>query len=434
MEEYNENKQSPETGAEEEEVSPAPAPQPTEEKKKEAPKFGIGILVGVLIALAVVMLAVIPLFLIFFRGRIGTGSVSADDVEKVETIETYLKKYSLFDVEEEEYGDGMASGLLASTGDKYARYYDKDEFRMLLDDSKGVYSGIGVNVIENEKKQIIVIHVNAGSPAEEAGIREKDQIIEVDGRKDFKDLDELVKAVRGEEGTSVDLVIKRGKKKLPMTLERRNINSQTIEYEMLDGGIGYIRMLEFDAISVEQFNTAIDELERLGATSLILDLRDNPGGDYDTVMQMADRVLPKGVIAHVINKNGDDKVERSDEEHQITLPMAVLINENSASASELFSGAIKDYGIATLVGKTTYGKGVIQSIFRLYDGSGMKFTTEEYLTPNKNHIDGVGVSPDIEVDIPESAYDDGVLSREEDAQLQTAIEVLQGGALVSAQQ
>ena len=400
-------------------------------EQKAPPKFGTGIFVGVLIALAVVMLIAVPVFVLLMRGRVGSGSVTAEEQEKIDTIEKYLDNYYLYDIEEEDYVDGIARGLLSSTEDKYAKYYDKEEFSMLLEESAGVYSGIGVNVIEDEKGQVVVLRTYEGSPAAEAGIREKDVIVEVDGEKDFEDLDALVKKVRGEEGTSVNLVIKRGKEEIPMTLERRNIDMQTVEYEMLDGSIGYIQLLEFDTISVEQFDKAINDLVEQGATSLILDLRDNPGGDYDTVMKMADRVLPEGVIAHVINKNGEVKEERSDEEHKITLPMAVLINENSASASELFSGAIKDYGIATIIGKTSYGKGVIQSIFRLSDGSGMKFTTEEYLTPKKNHINGIGVEPDIEVDIPKSAYKDGILEREEDTQLQKAIEVLEQETLES---
>lgn len=199
---------------------------------------------------------------------------------------------------------------------------------------------------------------------------------------------------------------------------------ETVTYKMLENNIGYIQLTEFDTISVEQFNSALDALESQGMTSLILDLRDNPGGDYDTVIAMADRVLPEGKITTVVDKKGTEETEYSDEEHQISIPMVVLINENSASAAELFTGAIKDYGIATIVGETSYGKGIVQSIFRLEDGSGMKFTTEEYLTPNGNHINGVGVVPDIEVSIPEEAYEDGELTEDEDTQLQKAIEVL----------
>ena len=166
--------------------------------------------------------------------------------------------------------------------------------------------------------------------------------------------------------------------------------------------------------------------------SLIIDLRDNPGGDYSTVVSMADRVLPEGKITTVVDKQGNNKTETSDEEHKITIPMVILINGNSASASELFTGAIKDYGIATIVGETSYGKGIVQSIYRLADGSGIKFTTEEYLTPNGNHINGIGVEPDVQVTIPEKAYEDGVVTEEEDTQLKKAIEILSGDSEAKA--
>ena len=276
----------------------------------------------------------------------------------------------------------------------------------------------------NDDGQVEVYKVFKDSPAEKAGIQVKDIIVEADLERDFEDIDQLVSIVRGEEGTTVDIVVLRDGKEIPMTVERRIIDMETVSYKMLENNIGYIQLTEFDTISVDQFNNALDALESQGMTSLILDLRDNPGGDYDTVVAMADRVLPEGKITTVVDKQGTEQTEYSDEEHQISIPMVVLINENSASASELFTGAIKDYGIATIVGETSYGKGIVQSIFRLEDGSGMKFTTEEYLTPNGNHINGVGVVPDIEVSIPEEAYDDGELTEDEDTQLQKAIEVL----------
>ncbi len=400
---------------------------PENENYNQKPKsrFGLGILVGVLITVAVVLLVAVLGAFVYFRGMSrGTADMSSN--EKLGTIRTYLDSYYLGDINEEDLENSMASGLLDGIGDKYAKYYSKEEFDQLMEEMSGSYGGIGVSIIMNDDGFIEVYKVFDKSPAAEAGIQVKDLIIEADGERDFEDLDALVKKVRGEQGTTVDLVIKRGDKEIPMTVERRVIDMETVVYRMLDNKIGYIQLTEFDTISVDQFNNALDSLEADGMKSLILDLRDNPGGDYSTVVAMADRVLPEGKITTVVDKQGNNKTETSDEEHKITIPMVVLINGNSASASELFTGAIKDYGIATIVGETSYGKGIVQSIYRLADGSGIKFTTEEYLTPNGNHINGIGVEPDVTVTIPEKAYEDGVVTEEEDTQLKKAIDILNG--------
>ena len=391
--------------------------------QKPKSKFGIGLLVGILITIAAVMLLAVIAVFIFFRGM-RTGTAEMDYQEKLDTIQMYLDNYYLYDLDEEQMENALAAGLLNGIGDKYAKYYSKEEFDQLMEETSGSYGGIGISIIMNDDNQVEVYKVFDGSPAAEAGIQIKDVIVEAAGVRDFEDIDELVSLVRGEQGTTVDIVISRDGKEIPMTVERRIIDMETVASKMLDNNIGYIQLTEFDTISVEQFNNALDALESQGMTSLILDLRDNPGGDYDTVIAMSDRVLPEGKIVTVVDKQGTEKTEYSDEEHQISIPMVVLINENSASASELFTGAIKDYGIATIVGETSYGKGIVQSIFRLEDGSGMKFTTEEYLTPNGNHINGIGVVPDVEVSIPEEAYEDGVITEEEDVQLQKAIEIL----------
>ena len=393
--------------------------------KKTKSRFGIGLLVGVLITIAAVLLAAVVGAFFYFRGM-QRGSSQLNYKEKMETIQTYLDSYYLFDINDEELEDSLASGLMDGIGDKYAKYYSKEEFDQLMEEMSGSYGGIGVSIIMNDDGFIEVYKVFDNTPAKEAGIQVKDLIIEADGVRDFEDTDSLVKIVRGEQGTKVDLVIKRGDEEIPMTVERRIIDMETVIYRMLDNKIGYIQLTEFDTISVDQFNTALDSLEADGMKSLIIDLRDNPGGDYSTVVSMADRVLPEGKITTVVDKQGNNKTETSDEEHKITIPMVILINGNSASASELFTGAIKDYGIATIVGETSYGKGIVQSIYRLADGSGIKFTTEEYLTPNGNHINGIGVEPDVQVTIPEKAYEDGVVTEEEDTQLKKAIEILSG--------
>ena len=229
--------------------------------------------------------------------------------------------------------------------------------------------------------------------------------------------------VRGKEGTTVDLVIQRGDAEIPLTIERRIIDIETVIYKMLDNQIGYIQLTEFDTITIEQFNDALDALDSQGMTSLILDLRDNSGGDYDSFIAVTDRVLPKGIITTVVDKQGNNKTETSDEEHQVDIPMVVLINGNSASAAELLRRRFRITVLQRLSGNQLR-KRHCTKYFRLPDGSGLKFTTEEYLTPDGNHINGIGITPDIEVAIPEEAYDDGLITEEEDTQLQTAIDVL----------
>lgn len=404
-----------------------PQGQPPRQPAPKKGRFGIGLLVGILGTFGVVLIAVVIGLFFFFRTR-GFGGGEMGYQEKLNLIQTYLDAYYLGELDPEKVEESLAAGLLNGTGDKYAQYYNKKEFQNLMEETSGVYGGIGVGIITNDDEQIEVYKIYENSPAEEAGIRIGDIIIEADGERDFADMDALVALVRGEQGTFVDIVILRDGEEILMRVERRAINIETVEYEMLDNNIGYIALSEFDTVSVNQFNEAYAALESEGMTSLIMDLRGNPGGDYDTVIALADRVLPEGKITTVVNNQGKEKVERSDDEHQIRIPMVLLVNKTSASASELFSAAVKDYGIATIIGETTYGKGIVQSIYQLPDGSGMKFTTEEYLSPNGNKINGLGVTPDIAVEIPKEAYDDGVLSEEEDTQLQKAIEVLMGGA------
>lgn len=403
-------------------------PAPPAKKKN---RFGIGIMVGILITLAAVMLAVLVSAFFLFRGS-RLGGMKLNYQEKLDLIQRYLDNYYLGELDQSKLEDGIAGGLLNGTGDKYAQYYSQKQFQNLMEETAGTYAGIGVGISQTESGDIEVYKVYKDSPAEESGIQIKDVIIEADGKRDFEDLDSLVEVVRGKAGTTVDLVILRNGEEIPMTVERRNINMETVTYKMLEGKIGYIELSEFETISVKQFNEAMDALEKEGMTSLILDIRDNPGGDYDTVIALADRLLPEGKITTVVDNKGKEQVEMSDEEHKINVPMVLLVNGRSASASELLSAAIKDFGIATIIGQTTFGKGIVQSIFQLPDGSGMKFTTEEYLSPDGNKIHEVGVSPDIEIEIPAEAYEDGVLEESEDIQLQKAIEVLQGGAEANA--
>lgn len=401
---------------------------PKPEKKKN--RFVTGLVVGIIVGIAATMAAVAIFNIITFvrvknyaTGKTTTQYSSYD--EKITSILAYLDAYYIGDYDEEMVANGLSKGLLSGINDKYAQYYTKDEFNALLESSSGLYGGIGVSVVMNDDGHVEVYKVFDNSPAKEAGIQTRDLIVEADGSRGFEDLDSLVAIVRGEPGTYVDIVINRDGEEIPLTVERKKISNPTVESEMLEDDIGYIYISEFSTVSVNQFSAAVDELEANGAKALIIDVRDNPGGDYDAVVAMSDRVLPEGLIISTKDKNGNEKKEYSDEAHKITLPMAVLVNGNTASAAELFSGAIQDYGIGTIIGERTYGKGVVQSIFRLNDGSGMKFTTEKYFIPSGRCIDGEGLTPDIEVKIPDEAYADGIIEKDEDLQLQKAIEILE---------
>ncbi len=392
-------------------------------KKEPKNKFGLGVLVGIIISIAVALLCVVAVVII----RQSTV-IEISYKDKVNMIMNYLDKYFLYDFDESAIEDGIAKGFLEGLGDKYATYYTKEEFDKLMEDTEGNYSGIGVSVTQLSDGSYQVYKVFDNTPAKEVGIQAKDLLISADGVTSFEDLDALVDVVRGEPGTFVEIEVKRGNQVLKFTVERRELEAETVSYKMLSGGIGYIQITQFEAPTDEQFNAAISALLGQGMNKVIIDLRDNPGGEYDTVVAMADSILPKGKILTTKDKNNKEKIETSDDKHQLKIPMVVLVNGNSASASELFTGAIQDYGWATIVGTQTFGKGIVQSIFRLPDGSGMKFTTEQYFTPKGRDINGVGITPDVVIDIPEDAYKDGLVTEDEDTQLQKAIEILNESA------
>ena len=399
--------------------------------QKTKSRFGVGFVVGIAVGIAIAMAGLVVYGLITYKRVMeitsGQTAYSYDSYEdKVNSILQYLGAYYDGEIDEQAVEDSIASGVLNGIGDRYAKYYSKEEFQRMMEDSSGEYSGVGISVILDDDGKIVVYKVFPGTPAEEAGVHAMDIIVEANGVRDFEDLDSLVAIVRGEEGTTVDITFARGEEEYKATLERKTIITPSVEIRMLDNNIGYLSISSFDKATVSQFNDALKALEDQGMEALILDVRDNPGGDYDAVVAMADRVLPAGTIITTRNKEGIVKEEVSDEEHQVKVPMAVLINGNTASAAELFSGAIQDYHLGYIVGQTSYGKGVVQSIFRLNDGSGMKFTTETYYTPSGRCVDGEGVIPDYPVEIPEEAYEDGVITDEEDLQLQKAIELLSG--------
>ena len=377
-----------------------------------------GIVIGIMVCVAAVFIKnfLSPLF----------SDADLSYEEKIEIIEDYIDAYYMGEIDDEALEEGILDGLLSALDDDYAAYYTAEEMEELLEENSGEYAGIGISITMSDDGYPTVYKVFDGTPAQEAGIQVNDIIIEAAGVTDFESLDDVVAVVRGEAGTTVDITILRGDEEISLTVERQNIEVETVTYEMLGDNIGYIAISEFDTVTEEQFEEALEDLLGQGMEAVIFDLRDNPGGQLDTVVAMADEVLPEGVIVTIEDASGEVESEMSDEENKLEIPIVCIINENSASASEVFVGALKDYGVATVVGETSYGKGIVQTLWQLSDGSGIKFTTAYYYTPNGTCIHGVGIEPDIEVSLPEDAYDDGILDEDEDTQLAAAIEVLEG--------
>lgn len=393
---------------------------------KQKSGFIKGLITGLVAALVIVACVVVVKNYVIEGNTTQAAKINTTKVDKkVGLIEELINKYYLNDIDTSELTEGIYAGMLEGLNDPYSVYYTAEEYKSVQESVSGTYSGIGVTVTQDDKGNISVVKVNEDGPGQEAGLQAGDIFYEVDGESvEGMDLSEVVAKIKGEAGTKVTITVYRDGKKMDFTATRKDITVQTIDYKMLDNSIGYIYIGSFDTVTYDQFKQALTDLQSQNAKSIIFDVRDNPGGSLTTVVDMLDLILPKGLIVYTEDKNGKKEEETSDDEHQLTLPVAVLVNENSASASEIFSGAIKDYGLGPIVGKTTFGKGVVQTLLPLSDGSAVKLTIANYYTPKGNSIQGKGVVPDYEVDIPENALDDKVLSTDEDTQLQKAIELL----------
>lgn len=349
-------------------------------------------------------------------------------VEKTELIQDVIEQYYLEEAESENLIQGMYKGLVRGLEDPYSVYYDKEEYISLMESSNGVYYGIGVTVSQDMVTGIVtLVKPFEGSPGLEAGILPGDILYKVgDTEVTGMDLTNVVSMIKGEEGTTVQLTIIREGISDPfdLTVERRKIEVPTVSYEMLEDQIGYIQILEFDEITTQQFITAFDQLNNQDMKGLVVDLRDNPGGMLAVVNEILDKLLPQGLIVYTEDKYGNREEYKSDEENQFEKPLAVLINGNSASASEIFAGAIKDYGLGTLVGTTTYGKGIVQRIIDLGDGTALKLTISKYFTPNGNDIHKIGIEPDVQVELDDEVKNQVSIEKAQDNQLQRAIEAV----------
>lgn len=348
--------------------------------------------------------------------------------EKHEFIAEFVQENFLYDKDMTDIFEGSLKGMLDILEDPYSEYLTTEEFNSLIEQTQGEYSGIGVYVSVTEDNKIVVVSPIEDTPADKAGLRTGDFISKVNGIEYSGDkLSDAVSVMKGKPGTDVTISINRVQKdgselNFDVVITRQNIKIETIKYELLASNIGYIRITTFDQQTDEDFNTALKALTTQGMTGLIIDLRYNPGGLITSVTEIADVLLGETIITYTQTKDGKREYYNSDK-RKVDIPLVVLINEGSASASEILAGAIKDTATGTLVGTKTFGKGIVQRIMPLDDGSGIKLTVSEYFTPNDINIHGVGIEPDVHIELPEDAgYGPDYL--EEDIQLQRAIEII----------
>ena len=338
-----------------------------------------------------------------------SSAIDSALISKLQMLEETIDKYYYLDeVSNEELQTGIYRGIMNSLGDPYSEYYSAEELNALMEQTEGIYYGIGAYIeLDSETGFPKINGTIAGAPAESANLRANDIIYEVDGESTYGlTLTEVVSMIKGPENTEVVLTIVRSGEAdyLDITVKRKKVETPTVTLEMLEDGMAYIQVTEFDEVTIDQFADALATAKGSGMKGMILDLRANPGGSLNSVVEMARMLLPEGMIVYTEDKNGKRVEYTCDGKKQLDTPLVVLVDMNSASASEIMAGAIKDHGIGTLVGTTTFGKGIVQQIIPFRDGSAVKITISAYYTPNGNNIHGVGIEPDVEVPFDGEAY------------------------------
>lgn len=351
-------------------------------------------------------------------------AVSQETKEKLSGIQALIQKEYIGEVDEDALQTGICQGYVGALGDPYSAYYDEEQTSALMETTQGEYGGIGVVLTQNLDTGVTTASsVYEDSPAMKAGMKDGDIIYQVEGRDvSGMALEEISGSIKGEKGTTVEITVLRGEEReeVTLTITRDTIQAETVKTRMLEDEIGYLAISEFDSVTLEQYREGLAELTAQGMEGLIVDLRGNPGGNLDTVCEILDLMLPEGLIVYTEDKDGNRQEFTSDEAQEVQVPLAVLVDGNSASASEIYAGAIQDYGIGQIVGTKTYGKGVVQTIYDLKDGTSLKLTVAEYFTPNGRNIDGEGITPDVEVTYQRDENDP-----EADNQLDRAVEALQ---------
>lgn len=392
----------------------------TPKKKSSAGSLLLGILLGIIISVTLGVAGLTGLvgsgfFHISTDGIYVTGTSSNESdgigskVEaKLNALDSVLSDKFYFDnVDDETAANNIYKAYLSSYGDKYTVYYTPEEYKSLMESTSGTFYGIGAVCQKSDEGGIVIVEPYENAPAYKAGIRKGDRVIKVDG-KDIMDMDlsAAVALIKGDKGTQVKLTVVRNGETMDFSITRDAVNIKTVDYEMREDSIGYIVISQFDDVTTEQFKNALTDLQNEGMKGLVIDVRSNPGGVLSVVVDIVDQIVPKGLIVYTEDVDGNRKEYNGKSNNELSIPIAVLVDGNSASASEIFAGALQDYGKAEIIGTQTFGKGIVQTIQPLTDGSAIKYTIAKYYTPKGQDIHGHGVTPDIVVEYDGNADGD----------------------------
>lgn len=385
-------------------------------RKKKSQGFASGMIIGAVSAFMAVILLILSVAAVCIaKGYIHIGvngdvyiqsdavtdsdGIGSEVEGKLNAIDSVLESFYFGDVDDETAKDNIYKAYLSSYGDKYTMYYTADEYKALKESTNGKFYGIGAVCQLSGEGGVLLVDVYDNGAGYQAGLRSGDRVVNVDGR-DITDMElsSAVALIKGDKGTSVTLEVIRGTERLTFSAVRDAVEAKTVSYTLLDNNIGYLSISQFEEVTTKQFKAAVEDLQSQGMKGLVIDIRNNPGGLLDTVVGMLKYVLPDGLIVYTEDKQGNRKEYKGQDNDEFNLPLAVIVNGNSASASEIFAGAIQDYGKGTIIGTQTYGKGIVQTVKPLTDGSAIKFTIAKYFTPKGQDIHGKGVTPDMVVE------------------------------------
>lgn len=385
-------------------------------RKKKSQGFASGMIIGAVSAFMAVILLILSVAAVCIaKGYIHIGvngdvyiqsdavtdsdGIGSEVEGKLNAIDSVLESFYFGDVDDETAKDNIYKAYLSSYGDKYTMYYTADEYKALKESTNGKFYGIGAVCQLSGEGGVLLVDVYDNGAGYQAGLRSGDRVVNVDGRDiTGMELSSAVALIKGDKGTSVTLEVIRGTERLTFSAVRDAVEAKTVSYTLLDNNIGYLSISQFEEVTTKQFKAAVEDLQSQGMKGLVIDIRNNPGGLLDTVVGMLKYMLPDGLIVYTEDKQGNRKKYKGQDNDEFNLPLAVIVNGNSASASEIFAGAIQDYGKGTIIGTQTYGKGIVQTVKPLTDGSAIKFTIAKYFTPKGQDIHGKGVTPDMVVE------------------------------------
>lgn len=385
-------------------------------RKKKSQGFASGMIIGAVSAFMAVILLILSVAAVCIaKGYIHIGvngdvyiqsdavtdsdGIGSEVEGKLNAIDSVLESFYFGDVDDETAKDNIYKAYLSSYGDKYTMYYTADEYKALKESTNGKFYCIGAVCQLSGEGGVLLVDVYDNGAGYQAGLRSGDRVVNVDGRDiTGMELSSAVALIKGDKGTSVTLEVIRGTERLTFSAVRDAVEAKTVSYTLLDNNIGYLSISQFEEVTTKQFKAAVEDLQSQGMKGLVIDIRNNPGGLLDTVVGMLKYMLPDGLIVYTEDKQGNRKEYKGQDNDEFNLPLAVIVNGNSASASEIFAGAIQDYGKGTIIGTQTYGKGIVQTVKPLTDGSAIKFTIAKYFTPKGQDIHGKGVTPDMVVE------------------------------------